>query len=111
METQEYIDSGILELYVYGLLSEPENEQVALKAKYNPEINAEIISIEKAIVALSSSFSPFHSVANFEKIKEKLELKYAPVIPLEPTKKQKPIFRLGCGCGFTYWSSLSIQPT
>lgn len=88
METQEYIDSGILELYVYGLLSEPENEQVALKAKYNPEINAEIISIEKAIVALSSSFSPFHSVANFEKIKEKLELKYAPVIPLEPTKNR-----------------------
>jgi hypothetical protein len=33
METKEYIESGILELYVYGLLTESENEEVALKAK------------------------------------------------------------------------------
>lgn len=86
METKEYIESGILELYVYGLLSEPENEEVNIMAKNNPEINDEIIAIEKAIVALSSSFSPFHSVANFEKIKEKLELKHAAVIELESSK-------------------------
>ena len=86
METKEYIESGILELYVYGLLSEAENEEVTTMAKNNPEINVEIIAIEKAIVALSSSFSPFHSVANFEKIKEKLELKHAKVIELEPSK-------------------------
>ena len=87
METKEYIESGVLELYVYGLLSETENEEVALMAKNNPQINAEIIAIEKAIVALSSSFSPFHSVANYEKIKEKLELKHSPkVIELEPTR-------------------------
>ncbi|TDE53450.1 anti-sigma factor domain-containing protein [Flavobacterium sp. GT3P67] len=86
METKEYIGSGILELYVYGLLSEPENEEVNIMAKNNPEINDEIIAIEKAIIALSSSFSPFHSVANFEKIKEKLELKHAAVIQLEPSK-------------------------
>ena len=83
METKEYIESGILELYVYGLLSESENEEVASKAKNSAEINAEIIAIEKAIVALSSSFSPFHSIANYEKIKEKLELKHTPVINLE----------------------------
>lgn len=86
MEAKEYIASGILELYVYGLLSETENEEVNAMAKNNPEINDEIIAIEKAIVALSSSFSPFHSVANYEKIKEKLELKHAKVIELEPTK-------------------------
>jgi anti-sigma-K factor RskA len=86
METKEYIESGILELYVYGLLSETENEEVTAMAKSNPEINAEIIAIEKAIIAISSSFSPFHSVANFEKIKEKLELKHAKVIELEPSK-------------------------
>jgi anti-sigma-K factor RskA len=74
MDTTAYIESGILELYVYGLLSEAENEEVHAMAKNNPEINAEIIAIEKAIVALSSSFSPFHSVENFEKIKTKLEL-------------------------------------
>ena len=86
METKEYIESGILELYVYGLLSEPENEEVDSKAKNNLEINLEIIAIEKAIVALSSSFSPFHSVANFEKIKTKLELKHSKIIELEPTR-------------------------
>ncbi len=84
MEAKEYIASGILELYVYGLLSETENEEVATMAKKYPEIDAEIIAIEKAIVALSSSFSPFHSVANYEKIKEKLELKHTPVIAMEP---------------------------
>ncbi|MFV8369427.1 anti-sigma factor domain-containing protein [Flavobacterium sp. LB2R40] len=88
METKEYIESGILELYVYGLLSETENEEVNTMAKNNPEIQAEIIAIEKAIVALSSSFSPFHSVANYEKIKAKLELKHSGVIQLEPTKNK-----------------------
>ncbi|MFV5699289.1 anti-sigma factor domain-containing protein [Flavobacterium sp. ZT3R17] len=86
MEAKEYIESGILELYVYGLLTETENEEVNAMAKNNPEINEEIIAIEKAIVALSSSFSPFHSVANYEKIKSKLELKHAKVIELEPTR-------------------------
>jgi hypothetical protein len=40
MENKEYIESGILELYVYGLLSETENEEVTTMAKNNPEINA-----------------------------------------------------------------------
>jgi anti-sigma-K factor RskA len=84
METKEYIESGILELFVYGLLTESENEEVALKAKESSEIRSEIVAIEKSIVSLSSSFSPFLSAANFEKIREKLELKYAKVIPLQP---------------------------
>ncbi|OXG00439.1 anti-sigma-K factor rskA [Flavobacterium araucananum] len=84
MEAKEYIDSGILELYVYGLLTETENLEVAEMAKNNPEVEQEILSIEKAIVALSSSFSPFHSVANFEKIKARLELKHGKVVDLKP---------------------------
>ncbi|WP_316632570.1 anti-sigma factor [uncultured Flavobacterium sp.] len=84
MEAQEYIDSGILELYVYGLLTETENLEIAEMAKKNPEMDEEIIAIEKAIVALSSSFSPFHSVANFEKIKARLELKHGKVVDMKP---------------------------
>ncbi len=53
-------------------------------AKKSPEMEQEIISIEKAIVALSSSFSPFHSVANFEKIKARLELKHGKVVDMKP---------------------------
>jgi anti-sigma-K factor RskA len=84
MDTKEYIESGILELYVYGLLSEAENIEVSTMAKNHPEINDEIIAIEKGIVALSSSFSPFHSVANFEKIKAKLQLKHSNVVQMKP---------------------------
>ncbi|SHL68134.1 anti-sigma factor [Flavobacterium saccharophilum] len=87
MEAQEYIDSGILELYVYGLLTETENIEIAEMAKKSPEVDQEIISIEKAIVALSSSFSPFHSVANFEKIKARLELKHGKVVEMKPASK------------------------
>ncbi|PBJ15657.1 anti-sigma factor domain-containing protein [Flavobacterium sp. ACN6] len=84
MEAQEYIESGILELYVYGLLSEKENLEIAELAKNNPNVDQEIISIEKAIIALSSSFSPFHSVENFEKIKARLELKHGKVVDMKP---------------------------
>ncbi|CAC9977047.1 anti-sigma factor [Flavobacterium panici] len=84
MEAQEYIESGTLELYVYGLLTEKENLEIAELAKNNKEVDDEIIAIERAIVALSSSFSPFHSVENFEKIKARLELKHGKVVDLKP---------------------------
>ncbi|HEY0092054.1 MAG TPA: anti-sigma factor, partial [Flavobacterium sp.] len=61
MDTREYIESGILELYVYGLLDEDENARVNELAKNHREINDEIIAIEKSIVELSSAFSPFIS--------------------------------------------------
>jgi anti-sigma-K factor RskA len=84
MDTKQYIESGILELYVYGLLSKTENKEVSQMAKDHPEIEAEIISIEKAIVNLSTSFSPFLSTENFEKIKAKLDLKYSKIIDIRP---------------------------
>jgi len=84
MDTKQYIESGILELYVYGLLSETENSEVSQMAKEHPEIEAEIISIEKAIVNLSTSFSPFLSADNFEKIKTQLDFKYSKVIEMKP---------------------------
>lgn len=86
MENKEYIESGILELYVYGLLSETENEEISALAKKDPEINDEIIAIEKAIVALSSSFSPLQSVANYEKIKAKLDLQQTAVVTMETSR-------------------------
>lgn len=82
METKEYIASGILELYVYGSLSEVESEEVATMAKKDPEINAQIIAIEKSMLALSSSFAPFQSAENYAKIKEKLNLNTPEVIPM-----------------------------
>ncbi|MBF2707672.1 anti-sigma factor [Flavobacterium soyangense] len=84
MDIKQYIESGILELYVYGLLSEAENIEVSQMAKKHREIENEIISIEKAIVNLSTSFSPFLSADNFEKIKAKLDFKYSKVIEIKP---------------------------
>ena len=83
MTPNEYIESGSLELYVYGLLSDSENEEIAGMAKKHQEVDHEIIAIEKSIVNISTSFSPFLSVENFEKIKAKLDLKYSKVISME----------------------------
>ena len=108
METKEYIESGILELYVYGSLSEAESEEVAAMAKKYPEINAEIIAIEKSMIALSSSFSPFQSAENYAQIKEKLDLKATEVIPMAPKRNwaqyigwAAAVLLLG-GIGFLY---------
>jgi len=86
MENTTYIESGILELYVYGLLSEEENLEVSRMAKKHGEINDEILSIERAIVNLSTSFSPFLSAENFKKIREKLELKHGKVVTLKSNR-------------------------
>ncbi len=93
MDSQEYIESGILELYIYGLLNEFENLEVAQMAKKYKEIDNEIIAIEKSIVNLSSSFSPFLSVENFTKIKSKLSIKHSKVIELK--SKTNPLHYLG----------------
>lgn len=86
MEIRNYIESGILELYVYGLLSENENEEVAKVAASHNEVNDEIVSIEKSIIDLSSSFAPFLSAENFEKIREKLMIKYPKVVEMKPQR-------------------------
>lgn len=108
MENKEYLESGILELYVYGLLSEAENDEVAAMSNKNPEIKAEIISIEKAIINLSSSFSPFISHAQFEKIKTQLELKHGKVVDFKSRSNRSTYLgwaasvALLIGIGFQY---------
>ena len=46
---QEYIDSGILELYVYGKLTEVEIAEVQKMAQQYEQVNEEIIAIEQAL--------------------------------------------------------------
>jgi anti-sigma-K factor RskA len=84
MDTTEIINSGDLELYVYGLLNESESKQIAEMAKINPAIGREIISIEKSILTLSSSFSPNISSDVFEKIKTQLKLKHQGIVDFKP---------------------------
>jgi anti-sigma-K factor RskA len=58
MEIDKYISSGILELYVAGLLTEEQNMEVQRRAQENPRIMEEILAIEGAVRELSKSVSP-----------------------------------------------------
>lgn len=58
MDIEAYIASGILELYVAGLLTEEENIDVYRYAKEYPEIQREIEAIEASILALTRTAAP-----------------------------------------------------
>jgi len=84
MEVRAYIESGILELYVFGTLSETETQEVAQMAEKHPEIQEEIISIEKAVINLSYSMAPYLSAANYDRIRESLIEKHGNVVDMKP---------------------------
>ncbi len=106
MNTQEYIESGILELYVFGVLNETETKEINALEKVDMLIKIEIDTIEKSILNLSSSFAPIVSPEVFEKIKAQLELKYyvrtenKEVIQLEPKSNFKSY--LGWAASFLF---------
>ena len=84
MEVSAYIESGILELYVFGTLSESETAEVAEMAAKYPEIQEEIISIEKAVISLSYSMAPYLSAANYDRIRATLIEKHGKVVEMKP---------------------------
>ncbi|NQX78430.1 anti-sigma factor [Gilvibacter sp.] len=55
MDTEKYIASGILELYVSGALSPAEHEQVHRLVQKYPELAAEANRIEAALMALAQA--------------------------------------------------------
>ncbi len=72
MESKELIESGQLELYVFGLLTESESAAIALLEKSDPNIRKEILSIEKAMIELSTSFSKDIKSEIYDKIKSEI---------------------------------------
>lgn len=72
MDIQKYISSGILELYVYGALSEKESREVSRVLKEYPEVRTEVEEIEKALLSLSSAAAPNNAEYLISSIKEKL---------------------------------------
>ncbi|GLU44331.1 anti-sigma factor [Allomuricauda sp. NBRC 101325] len=93
MDVKEYIASGILELYVAGVLSPEENLEVQHFALQYPEIQDEIEAIEKAVMELTKTASPKLPENGFSKIKAEIE----DVIPFTPEAAPKK--------GPTPWSS------
>ena len=66
MEKQEIISSGLLELYVLGAASFEESAKIEQLRNLHPDINEEIINIEKALeaYAFANAVSPSTSVKN-----------------------------------------------
>ena len=79
--SRELIESGTLELYVFGKLTETENKEVQEIAKNDPEVQEEILAIESAVINLSQSVGPHLSATNYERIRTKL-LEKNKVIPI-----------------------------
>lgn len=107
MNSREYIESGILELFVFGKLTDAENNEVLEMAKNNPAIQEEINAIESAIMNLSQSVAPHLSATNYEKIRAQL-LEKNKVLQLQPRKNYSQymgwaaaaVFVLGFGMQF-----------
>ena len=93
MDSKEYIASGILELYVAGVLSEKENAEVhAMMLKY-PEVTQEVLEIEAAIIQLTAATSAKDTSDVFEAVKEKLQLSDTDETKVIPLQKPRSLFR------------------
>ncbi|MBO6881303.1 anti-sigma factor [Winogradskyella sp.] len=84
MDINAYIESGILELYVAGQLSEKENQEVYELMQQHPDILQEVLEIEAAVVKLTAAVSP-HAI-DFESFKGKLGNTETKVVDLKPQK-------------------------
>ena len=60
---EDYISSGILELYVYGALSETESREVTKMLKEYPEVEKEVEEIEDALQKLATGLAPYNPEA------------------------------------------------
>lgn len=84
MNITEIINSGDVELYVYGVLDESESQQMAEMSEKHPTLKKEILSVENSILQLSGSFAPAISSDVYEKIKQKIGLHPGGVIDMKP---------------------------
>ncbi|MDN3666548.1 anti-sigma factor [Algibacter miyuki] len=72
MDINAYIQSGILELYVAGSLSEEENKDVHAMMKKHPEVLQEVLDIEAAVIKLTSATAPKRKHTILENIQKTL---------------------------------------
>lgn len=72
MDIEKYINSGILELYVYGALSDEESEEVTRILRQYPEVKTEVDEIEAALRTLSAAAAPNNPQFLINSLKTKL---------------------------------------
>ncbi|MGA8852761.1 MAG: anti-sigma factor [Christiangramia sp.] len=91
MDIKEYISSGILELYVYGALTEKESREVSKVLKEHPEVRKEVEEIENALQKLSSAMAPsYDAEVLLARIKQKLSDKSDRGVINMETKRKTP---------------------
>ncbi|WP_298546376.1 anti-sigma factor [uncultured Aquimarina sp.] len=110
MDIKQFISSGILELYVYGALSEKENAEVYNALKEHPEIEEEVKEIEKSLMKLSAATAPYNPESVFNRIKEKLNFtdNDVDVIPITPKRNKWPSY-IGWAASVALLIGLFIQ--
>lgn len=100
MDIKAYINSGIIESYVLGMLTDTECQEVELLAKQYPEISAEIAEVQKSMETYLSETTVTPRPGLQDAIWEKLESKSAAAPIIEtPIKSTSAKIRL-----------LAIQP-
>lgn len=112
MDVKEYIESGILEMYVYGALSESEENEVIEMVATHPDVAEELAKIEEnyenTSLAMGIDTNPITKQQILSQITNPKNDK--PVIPLYPTR----LFAYGMAAcltlllissvaAFTYW--------
>ena len=70
MSAKDYLDTGMLELYVFGQLTEKESIEISEAIAKHPELQQEVNEIESFLIALSSKASPGVSDETRQKIKQ-----------------------------------------
>jgi anti-sigma-K factor RskA len=100
MDVEKYIASGILELYVAGLLDEEQNMEIHRYAEEYPDIRREILAIESAILELSKSAAPEATGASdFKDIIRRIGIKEEKARLLSRRKYSRPWF------GYIGWAA------
>lgn len=79
MKVGEFIETGILELYLFGKTTDEETAQVNQMAADHKTVRDEILSIEKAVISLSYSMAPYLSADVYARIREQLIEKHGVV--------------------------------
>lgn len=87
MNHKDYIESGLLEMYVYGALSEEESIAVSEKLEKFPEVKKEVEQIERALHYLGTATAPYNPEDLLQSIKQKIENSTATPI-IEPRAKE-----------------------
>jgi len=88
MDLEQYISSGILELYVYGALTEEESIKVSTELKKHPEILKEVEEIEDALTQLSTAAAPYNPETLLKNIQQKITSNPTKVVE-HPAKSKK----------------------